>query len=97
MSCPNPTGPPAAEPPTPAASDLRDQGVEMTQVLAFHPAPLSVSELVQEITAGSADFEPGDRFERAITDLCGAGLLRRVETLILPTRPALHFNALWRY
>jgi hypothetical protein len=81
---------------TTAARDLHDQGVVMTQVLALQPAPLTTSELVREITAGSADFEPGDRYERAIADLCGAGLLQRVEQLILPTRAALHFHALWR-
>jgi hypothetical protein len=96
MADENPMGLGAAERPVTAAEDLRDQGVVMTQVLALHPAALTVAELVQEITAGSSDFEAGDRFERAIGELCGAGLLRRVETLILPTRPALHFHALWR-
>jgi hypothetical protein len=81
---------------SPKTQDLRDQGVVLTQILALYPAPLTVAELVREITGGSSDFEPGERFERAIRDLRGAGLLQQVADLVLPTRAALHFDALWR-
>jgi len=76
--------------------DLRDQAVVLTQVLMLHPAHLTVSELVREITAAAIDFEPDDRYERAIGDLCGAGLLNLAAGLVLPTRAALLFNQLDR-
>lgn len=75
-----------------AALDLRDQGVVLTHVLTLHPAHLRLPELVREVTAGSADFEDADRFERAARDLIGAGLLFAAGDLLLPTRAALRFN-----
>lgn len=76
--------------------DLHDQAVVLAQVLALHPAHLTTAELVREITAGASDFEPDDRYERAIGDLCGAGLLNRAAGLVLPTRAALLLNQLDR-
>lgn len=76
--------------------DLRDQSVVLTHVLALHPAHLTTPELVREVVGGSADFEPDDRHERAVDDLCGAGLLNPAAGLVLPTRVALHFHRLDR-
>lgn len=76
--------------------DLRDQSVVLTQVLALHPAHLTVAELVREITAGAPDFDAEDRYRRAVDDLCGAGLLHLSAGLIAPTRAALVFNSLDR-
>jgi len=81
---------------TTAALDLHDQGVVLVQALALYPALLTTPELVREITAGSADFEPGDRFERAIRDLIGAGLLNSCGGFISPTRAALLCDQLLR-
>src|SRR5215218_2920394 len=77
---------------TPALQDLRDQGVVLIQVLTLHPAHLRLSELIQEISAGAADFAERDGIERAVRDLIGVGLLFRSDGLVLPTRAALHFN-----
>ncbi|MEZ5076638.1 MAG: hypothetical protein R2725_04265 [Solirubrobacterales bacterium] len=81
---------------TNAAQDRRDQAVVLTQVLALHPAHLTVSELVREVVAGSADFDSQDRYERAARDLAGAGLLHIAAGLVTPTRAALLFNSLDR-
>lgn len=78
------------------AEDLRDQAVVLTQALALHPAHLTVSELVREVVAGSADFDSQDRYERAARDLAGAGLLHIAAGLVTPTRAALLFNSLDR-
>ncbi|HVQ58783.1 MAG TPA: hypothetical protein VMS60_07735 [Solirubrobacterales bacterium] len=79
---------------TNAARDRRDQAVVLTHVLALHPAHLSVAELVGEMIAGAAEFEPRDRYERAIHDLAAAGLLHVQAGLVTPTRAALVFNSL---
>jgi hypothetical protein len=87
-----PKGAGTDECPSNAALDFRDQGVVLVHVLTLHPAHLRVRELVQEVTAGSADFAALDRFERATRDLVGVGLLFEVGELVLPTRAALRFN-----
>lgn len=74
------------------ALDLRNQAVVLVHVLALHPAHLRLVELVREITAGSAEFEDADRFERATQDLVGVGLLFVNGELLLPTQAALRFN-----
>jgi len=79
-----------------AKQDIQDQGVVLLQVLALHPAQLTIAELVREITAGAAEFEEDDRFERAARDLVAAGLLRFGAGTVLPTRAALHFDRLSR-
>jgi hypothetical protein len=78
--------------PSNEAQDLHDQGVVLIHVLTVYPTHLRLSELVREITAGSADFAEGDRVERAVRDLVGVGLLFRSDGLVLPTRAALRFN-----
>ncbi|HEV7483789.1 MAG TPA: hypothetical protein VGO13_11905 [Solirubrobacterales bacterium] len=94
MADENPTGKSAAEPPTPAEQDLRDQAVVLTQVLSNWPTHLRVSDLVREIASDPRDFAQRDRVERAIRDLVSAGLVFRCESVVLPTRAALHFNRL---
>jgi hypothetical protein len=79
---------------TPALQDLRDQGAVLTEILALHPTQLRLSELVQEITAGAADFAQTDAIERAVRDLVSVGLLFRNGDLVLPTRAALRFDEL---
>jgi hypothetical protein len=78
------------------AQDLHDQGVVLIQALTLHPACLTTAELVREVTGGSCGFEPGDRFERAIRDLTGAGLLHACAGFVMPSRAALVFDQLLR-
>ncbi len=87
-----PKGAGTDECPSTAALDIRDQGVVLVHVLTLHPAHLRLAELVREVTAGSADFAEADRFERAVRDLVGVGLMLEVGELLLPTRAALRFN-----
>ncbi len=72
--------------------DIRDQGVVLIHLLALHPAPLRLPELVREVAAGSTDFTAQDRFKRAARDLVGVGLLFECGELVLPTRAASRFN-----
>jgi hypothetical protein len=92
MAKQNPTGHGADAGTATAALDLRDQGVILTHVLALYPASLRLAEVVAEVTAGSADFEAGDRYDRAVTDLIGVGLLFEAGERISPTRAAVRFN-----
>jgi hypothetical protein len=78
--------------PSNEAQDLRDQGSILIHVLTLYPTHLRLSELIQEVSAGAADFAQRDAFERAIRDLVGVGLLFRSDGLVLPTRAALRFN-----
>jgi hypothetical protein len=94
MADENPTGKSAAEPPTPAEQDLRDQAVVLAQVLSNWPTHLRLSDLVREIASDPRDFAERDKVERAVHDLVAAGLVFRCESVALPTRAALHFNRL---
>jgi len=76
------------------AEDERDQAAVLTHVLALHPAQLTIPDLVREVMAGAAEFEGGDRIERAIRDLTGAGLLHCPGGLVVPSRAALRFDEL---
>lgn len=78
--------------PSNAAQDLRDQGSALIHVLTLYPTHLRLSELIQEVSAGAADFKQRDAIERAVRDLVGVGLLFRSDGLVLPTRAALRFN-----
>jgi hypothetical protein len=94
MADENPTGKRAAEPPTPEAQDLHDQAVVLTQVLTNWPTHLRVSDLLREIVSDPRDFAQRDKVERAVRDLVSAGLVFRCESVVMPTRAALHFNRL---
>ena len=75
--------------------DARVEAALLQQVLNLHPARLTVAELVRDLAGGEADFGARDAIERAIRELVGAGLLHRTEdTLVTPTRAALHFGRL---
>jgi hypothetical protein len=67
--------------------DDATQRAVLSLVLAEHPILLAASEIEREVGSGDAT-------DRALRDLISAGLLRREGALILPTRAALHFDAL---
>lgn len=94
MADENPTGKGAAEPPTPQAEDLRDQAAVLTHVLSHWPTQLRDCDLIRELAGDSGVFAERDRIERAVDDLVGAGLLFRCESVVLPTRAAIHFDRL---
>ena len=79
---------------TPAAEDAATESAVLQQVLAFHPAQVTVNELVREIAGDPADFAERDGVERAVRDLAGSGLLHRHDAFVVPTRAALRFNEL---
>jgi len=73
---------------------MHDQGTDdatqravLSLVLDQHPTLLASDEVEREVGAGDAT-------ERAMTDLTGAGLIRKEGVTVLPTRAALHFDQL---
>lgn len=73
--------------------DAATESAVLQLVLALHPAPLTLGEVTREMGAG-ANAAHRDAVERAVGDLEGAGLLRRRDDLVLPTRAALRFDEL---
>lgn len=78
---------------TPAGEDAQDQAAILTLVLTEHPTPLTLSDIERE-TAPDGDFAGRDAVARAVRDLSAVGLLHRQGDLVLPTRAALHMDAL---
>lgn len=66
----------------------------LQQILAIHPSPVTLAELVDEIAGKGCDFAQRDAVERAVHALAGCGLLHRNEALVLPSRAALRFDEL---
>jgi hypothetical protein len=78
----------------PAEDDTATEAAVLRQLLALHPAQVSVEELPREIVADPEDFAERDAVERALRDLAAAGLLHRSGDLVLPSRAALRFDQL---
>jgi len=79
---------------TPAAEDAATESAVLQQVLDFHPAQVTVAELVRAVAGDRLEFAERDAVERAIRDLAGAGLLHRNDAFVVPTRAALRFSEL---
>jgi hypothetical protein len=80
---------------TTSEEDVAFESAVLQQVLAIHPSPVTLDELVREIADGEGeDFAQRDAVERAVRDLVGCGLLHRSEALVLPSRAALRCDEL---
>lgn len=78
---------------TPADEDAQAQAAVLTLVLTEHPTPLTLADVEGEI-APDQDFAGRDAVARAVRDLSAVGLLHRHGDLVLPTRAAIHMDAL---
>jgi hypothetical protein len=79
---------------TPAADDAATESAVLQQILIYHPAQVTVGELIRELARDPADFAESDAIERAVRDLTGAGLIHRHDAFVIPTQAALRFNEL---
>lgn len=79
---------------TPAAEDAATEAAILQQVLALHPAQVTIAELVREVAGESTGFAERDAVERAVRDLAGVGLLHSHDAFVAPTRAALRFSEL---
>jgi hypothetical protein len=71
----------------PAAEDQRDERAVYVHVVETHPATLTLSDLIRELS-DPEEFSERDRIERAVRELVKGGLLFRAECGVLPTRAA---------
>lgn len=94
MSCSQPTDRGSGDPLTPAEEDARTERIVLRRVLALHPTHLTLPELATEVCEDPDDFAEGDALARAVRDLGVAGLLRMNGPVVIPTRAAVHFDAL---
>jgi predicted transcriptional regulator len=78
----------------PAADDKATEAAVLRQLLALHPAQLTVEELSREIGGERDDFALRDAVERAIHELAATGLAHRNGDVVLPSRSALRFDEL---
>ena len=78
---------------TTSEQDRTREAAVLHRVLALHPTPLTLADLVRELGA-AGDFAERDAVERAVRDLVGCGLLHRSEALVLPSHAALRFDQL---
>lgn len=77
-----------------SAQDAAIESAVLQQVLALHPAVVTVAELAREM-GEAGERSPGrDAVERAVRDLTGSGLLHHSDSFVLPTRAALRFDEL---
>lgn len=79
---------------TPAEDDDAVEATVLRQLLALHPAQVTVAELRRELAADADDFAQRDAVERAVRDLAASGLLHRSGELVFPSRAALRFDEL---
>lgn len=71
-----------------AGDDAAIESALLQQVLALHPAAVTLEELTRELG------EDPDDVGRAVRDLVATGLLHHSESLVLPSRAALRFDEL---
>lgn len=77
---------------TTSEEDRSCEAAVLHHVLALHPTPLTLTDIVREL--GGEDFGRRDAVERAVRDLVGSGLMHRGGSLVLPSRAALRFEEL---
>lgn len=78
----------------PDREDAKWQRAVLALLLDQQPRQLSQAEVAREILDEKPCFEERDAFERAVEGLIKGGLLRRCESLLLPTRAARLFASL---
>lgn len=76
-----------------AEEDAALESALLQQILALHPAAVTLEELTREL-GEDRDADRRDAVDRAVRDLVAAGLLHRSEPFVLPSRAALRFDEL---
>jgi hypothetical protein len=91
----NPTGDSAESVPTASEKqELTDEALVLDRLLVQWPVHLQESDLQRELQLGADQFEHRDRVDRAVQQLCWAGLVVRCGLIAIPTRSALQYHLL---
>jgi microcystin degradation protein MlrC len=94
MATQNPTSRAWNDPASPATEDEKTQAAVLVTLLAEHPMQLTLDELVLVLHGDMDCVDPEDAARRAVRDLVGAGLVRHLDQMVMPTRAALCFARL---
>jgi hypothetical protein len=74
--------------------DAAIEAAVLRQLLALHPVQLTPDEVVREVAGDSDEFALRDAVERAMRELCAAGLAHRNGEVVVPSRAALRLDEL---
>jgi hypothetical protein len=74
--------------------DAAIEAAVLRQLLALHPVQLTLDEVVREVAGEPDEFALRDAVERAVRELCAAGLVNRSGEIVLPSRAALRLDEL---
>jgi hypothetical protein len=94
MADQNPTGQAWNDSASPATEDEKTQAAVLVTLLDEHPIQLTLDELTLILHGDMDCLDPQDAARRAVRDLVGAGLVRRLDQMVMPTRAALCFARL---
>jgi hypothetical protein len=76
------------------SDDTAIEAAVLRQLLALFPVQLTLDEVVREVAGEPDEFALKDAVERAVRELCGAGLVHRSGEVVVPTRAALRLDEL---
>jgi len=74
--------------------DAAIEAAVLRQLLALYPVQLTPDEVVREVAGESDEFALRDAVERAVRELCAAGLAHHSGEVVLPSRAALRLDEL---
>lgn len=79
----------------PSTEDTAIEAALLRQLLALHPAQLTLEDLIREFAGEDGGFALTDAVERALRELAAAGLVLRNGSVVLPSRAALRSDELF--
>src|ERR1044072_5484277 len=76
------------------SDDAAIEAAVLRQLLALPPVQLTPDEVVREGAGEPEEFALGDAVERAVRELCAAGLAHHNGEVVVPSRAALRLDEL---
>jgi hypothetical protein len=74
--------------------DAEVEAIVLRQLLLLHPTQVTVEELIVDLALEPDSFAERDAIDRAVRELCRAGLAHRNGEFAIPARAALRFDEL---
>lgn len=76
------------------SDDAAIEAAVLRQLLTLYPVQLTQDEVVREVAGEPDEFALRDAVERAVRELCAAGLAHRNGEVVVPSRAALRLDEL---